>query len=307
MMNKEEIAKICKEFEKESGQGSVFKTGSKKSILQIERVSSGIEDLDEVIGGGLPKGRIIEIFGAESSGKTSLCYWLASLFKCSAYFPIEGTYDADRAKSIGVQDGQMLVYRCNYGEQVLNTVLKLAKAGIPLILIDSVPACQPREDIEKLAKDAENETRMGGTARLFSKMLPIIVRECEKSGTILVLINQVRDKMNAMLFGDKDDTPGGRAIKFYSTIRIKVARRAWIEIPNKNPKISAANEKIGMIMKCKVVKSKVNNPFGECELPLMFDGGFISFDDVKRVRAEKMAANRNRNRKVKEEENVTED
>ena len=158
-----------------------------------------------------------------------------------------------------------------------------------------------------MAKDAENETRMGGTARLFSKMLPIIVRECEKSGTILVLINQVRDKMNAMLFGDKDDTPGGRAIKFYSTIRIKVARRAWIEIPNKNPKISAANEKIGMIMKCKVVKSKVNNPFGECELPLMFDGGFISFDDVKRVRAEKMAANRNRNRKVKEEENVPED
>ena len=74
MMNKEEIAKICKEFEKENGQGSVFKTGSKKSILQIERVSSGIEDLDEVIGGGLPKGRIIEIFGAESSGKTSLCY-----------------------------------------------------------------------------------------------------------------------------------------------------------------------------------------------------------------------------------------
>ena len=120
-MNKEAIAKICREFEKENGVGSVFQTGSKKSVLQIERVSTGIEDLDEVIGGGLPRGRIIEVFGPESSGKTSLCYWLASLFKCSAYFPIEGTYDAERAKSIGVQDGQMLVYRCNYGEQVLNT------------------------------------------------------------------------------------------------------------------------------------------------------------------------------------------
>lgn len=301
-MNKEAIAKICREFEKENGVGSVFQTGSKKSVLQIERVSTGIEDLDEVIGGGLPRGRIIEVFGPESSGKTSLCYWLASLFKCSAYFPIEGTYDAERAKSIGVQDGQMLVYRCNYGEQVLNTALKLIKAGIPLVIIDSVPACQPKEDIEKLSKDAENETRMGGTARLFSKMLPIIERECEKNSTILVLINQVRDKMNAMLFGEKDDTPGGRAIKFYSSIRIKVARRAWIEIPNKNPKISAANEKIGMIMKCKVVKSKVNNPFGECEIPLMFDGGFVSFDDVKEIRAERMAANRNRKKKVKDVE-----
>lgn len=301
-MNKEAIAKICREFEKENGVGSVFQTGSKKSVLQIERVSTGIEDLDEVIGGGLPRGRIIEVFGPESSGKTSLCYWLASLFKCSAYFPIEGTYDAERAKSIGVQDGQMLVYRCNYGEQVLNTALKLIKAGIPLVIIDSVPACQPKEDIEKLSKDAENETRMGGTARLFSKMLPIIERECEKNRTILVLINQVRDKMNAMLFGEKDDTPGGRAIKFYSSIRIKVARRAWIEIPNKNPKISAANEKIGMIMKCKVVKSKVNNPFGECEIPLMFDGGFVSFDDVKEIRAERMAANRNRKKKVKDVE-----
>lgn len=301
-MNKEAIAKICREFEKENGVGSVFQTGSKKSVLQIERVSTGIEDLDEVIGGGLPRGRIIEVFGPESSGKTSLCYWLASLFKCSAYFPIEGTYDAERAKSIGVQDGQMLVYRCNYGEQVLNTALKLIKAGIPLVIIDSVPACQPKEDIEKLSKDAENETRMGGTARLFSKMLPIIERECEKNSTILVLINQVRDKMNAMLFGEKDDTPGGRAIKFYSSIRIKVARRAWVEIPNKNPKISAANEKIGMIMKCKVVKSKVNNPFGECEIPLMFDGGFVSFDDVKEIRAERMAANRNRKKKVKDVE-----
>lgn len=301
-MNKEAIAKICREFEKENGVGSVFQTGSKKSVLQIERVSTGIEDLDEVIGGGLPRGRIIEVFGPESSGKTSLCYWLASLFKCSAYFPIEGTYDAERAKSIGVQDGQMLVYRCNYGEQVLNTALKLIKAGIPLVIIDSVPACQPKEDIEKLSKDAENETRMGGTARLFSKMLPIIERECEKNSTILVLINQVRDKMNAMLFGEKDDTPGGRAIKFYSSIRIKVARRAWVEIPNKNPKISAANEKIGMIMKCKVVKSKVNNPFGECEIPLMFDGGFVSFDDVKEIRAERMAANRNRKKKAKDVE-----
>lgn len=290
-MDIKEIQKICKEFEKNNGEGSVFQIGSEKSILKIPRMSSGIEDFDEITGGGLPIGRVVEIFGPESSGKTSLAYWLASICKQSVYIPIEGTYDEQRAKSIGVKDKQMIVLRASYGEQVLDAVVKFAKAGIPLIIVDSVPACQPREDIEKLEKSSENETRIGGVARLFSKMLPIIVRECEKSGTILVLINQVRDKMNAMLFGEKDDTPGGRAIKFYSSIRVKVARRAWIEVPNKNPRISASNVKVGMIMKCKVVKSKVCNPFGEAEIPLFFDRGFTSFANLKEVRKEIMLKN----------------
>lgn len=290
-MDIQEIQRICKEFQKKNGEGSIFQIGSKKSILQVPRMSTSIDDLDEITGGGFPKGRIIEIFGPESSGKTSLAYWLASLCKQSVYIPIEGTYDEERAKSIGVKDKQMIVVRATYGEQALNATLRFANAGVPLIIIDSVPACQPIEDIEKLEKDALNETRIGGVARLFSKMLPIIVRACEKSGTILVLINQVRDKMNAMLFGEKDDTPGGRAIKFYSSMRIKVARRAWIEVPNKNPKISSANSKIGMIMKCKVVKSKVCNPFGEAEIPLFFDRGFTSFADLKEVRKEIMKNN----------------
>lgn len=290
-MNIKEIQKICKEFEKKNGEGSVFQVGSSKSVLQVPRMSTQIDDLDEITGGGFPKGRIVEIFGPESSGKTSLAYWMASVCKQSVYIPIEGTYDEQRAKSIGVKDKQMIVLRANYGEEALNAVVRFAKAEVPLIIVDSVPACQPKEDLEKLEKDAENETRIGGVARLFSKMLPIIVRECEKSGTILVLINQVRDKMNAMLFGEKDDTPGGRAIKFYSSIRIKVARRAWVEIPNKNPKISSQNEKIGMIMKCKVVKSKVCNPFGEAEIPLFFDRGFTSFANLKQVRREIMLKN----------------
>ena len=301
-MNIQEIQKICKEFEKKNGEGSVFQVGSSKSVLKVPRMSTQIDDLDEITGGGLPKGRIIEIFGPESSGKTSLAYWMASVCKQSVYIPIEGTYDEQRAKSIGVKDKQMIVLRANYGEEALNAVVRFAKAGVPLIIIDSVPACQPKEDLEKLEKDAENETRIGGVARLFSKMLPIIVRECEKSGTILVLINQVRDKMNAMLFGEKDDTPGGRAIKFYSSVRIKVARRAWVEIPNKNPKISSQNEKVGMVMKCKVVKSKVCNPFGEAEIPLFFDRGFTSFANLKQVRKEIMLQNSKSARGAKDEQ-----
>ena len=238
----------------------------------------------------MPKGRIVEIFGPESSGKTSLAYWLMSLHKLGLYIPIEGTYDESRAISMGVKPRQMIVHRAQFGEEAINDVIKFAKTGIPIICVDSVPACQPKEDIEKIEKDAQNEQKIGGVARLFSKSLPSIVHICEETGTTVILINQVRDKMNAMLFGEKEDTPGGRAIKFYSSIRIKVARRAWIEIPNKNPAVSSDNEKVGIIMKAKIQKSKVSNPFGEAELPFFFDRGFVSYDDIMPIRKELIKA-----------------
>ena len=286
-MDLKEIQNVCKDIERKSGKGSIFLTG-KETRLEIPRWSTEIEALDNIIGGGMPKGRIVEIFGPESSGKTSLIYWLMSLHKLGVYIPIEGTYDEDRAISLGVKPKQMIVYRAQYGEEALNAVMKFAKAGVPIIAIDSVPACQPKEDIDKIEKDAGNEARIGGVARLFSKTLPTIVHICEETGTTLILVNQVRDKMNAMLFGEKEDTPGGRAIKFYSSVRIKVARRAWIEIPNKNPAVSSDSEKVGIIMKAKISKSKVSNPFGEAELPFFFDSGFVSYDDITPIRAELM-------------------
>ena len=286
-MDLKEIQNVCKDIERKSGKGSIFLTG-KETRLEIPRWSTEIEALDNIIGGGMPRGRIVEIFGPESSGKTSLIYWLMSLHKLGVYIPIEGTYDEDRAISLGVKPKQMIVYRAQYGEEALNAVMKFAKAGVPIIAIDSVPACQPKEDIDKIEKDAGNEARIGGVARLFSKTLPTIVHICEETGTTLILVNQVRDKMNAMLFGEKEDTPGGRAIKFYSSVRIKVARRAWIEIPNKNPAVSSDSEKVGIIMKAKISKSKVSNPFGEAELPFFFDRGFVSYDDIKPIRAELM-------------------
>lgn len=284
-MDIQEIQKLCKEIERKSGKGSIFTVG-KSSSLDIPRWPTGIESLDKIIGGGMPKGRIVEIFGPESSGKTSLAYWLMSLHKLGLYIPIEGTYDESRAISMGVKPKQMIVHRAQFGEEAINDVIKFAKTGIPIICVDSVPACQPKEDIEKIEKDAQNEQKIGGVARLFSKSLPSIVHICEETGTTVILINQVRDKMNAMLFGEKEDTPGGRAIKFYSSIRIKVARRAWIEIPNKNPAVSSDNEKVGIIMKAKIQKSKVSNPFGEAELPFFFDRGFVSYDDIMPIRKE---------------------
>ena len=290
--NKQEIIKLCNMINKKEGQGSIYSIGSKNANLNIKRWSTGIEDLDDIIGGGMPEGRVIEIYGHEGSGKTTLLYHLFSLHNLCLDIPIEGTFDSDRAKIFGNKPKQLLIYRARYGEDAFNKTIKFSKAGIPLIGIDSVPSLVPKEDAEKVLKSADRdsieEQRIGGTARLMNKYLPVIEEIIENTGTTLIFVNQVRDKMNAMLFGEKTDTPGGHKLKHSASIRIQVARRAWIEIPNKNPKNSAANEKIGFIMKCKVIKSKVSNPMGECEIPCFFDRGFVSFDDVKPIRAEIM-------------------
>lgn len=284
--------KLCKQIEAKEGEGVIYSLGSSKANLKIKRWTTGIEDLDNIIGGGMPEGRFIEIYGGESAGKTTLGYHLAGLHELALDIPIEGTFDADRAKVFGNKPKQLLVYRATYGEEAFNKAIQFAQAGIPLIIIDSIPSCQPKEDIDKIKdavrKDVEVETRMGGIPRLLGKYLPVLNDIIEVTGTTVVLINQIRDKMNAMMFGEKTDTPGGHSLRHHMSLRIQVARKGWIEIPNKNPSITAQSEKVGLIMKVKIVKSKVSNPMGECEIPLFFDRGFVSFDDVQAIRKELM-------------------
>lgn len=291
-LDKAGILKLCKEIESKEGEGMVYSLGSQKANLRIPRLSTGIEDLDEITGGGFPCGRVIEIFGAESAGKTSIGYHMAGLQEMALDIPIEGTFDAERAKVFGNRPNQLLVYRAKWGEQAFNRSIKMAEMGMPLIIIDSVPSMQPKEDVEKIKKavdkDAEIEMRIGGIARLMDKYLPTLEEVIEQTGTTVIFINQIRDKMNAVAFGEQIQTPGGHKLKHSASLRIQVARRAWIEIPNKNPRITAINEKVGLIMKFKVVKSKVCNPMGECEVPMFFDRGFVSFDDLKDIRKELM-------------------
>jgi recombination protein RecA len=295
--NKAKIMQLCKKIAKEEGEGSIFSLGS-NSVLKISRWSTGIEDLDNIIGGGIPRGRIIEIFGPESSGKTSLGYHLMSLHDLGLYIPIEGTFDVKRARSFGNRPKQMLVYRARYGEQALNKIMSFAREGIPIIILDSVAACKPKEDKEKLkkvinsVKDDAASFRLGGVARLFHQYIPELEEIIEFTGTTVIFINQVRDKLNAMMFGEKTDTPGGKALKYYSSLRIQIGRKAWIEIPNKDPRNVAKNEKVGIIIKTKVVKSKVCNPMGEAELPMFFDKGFVSYDDIQNIRKELMRKRR---------------
>ena len=290
--NKAGIIALCNKINKKEGQGAIYTLDSKYANLKINRWSTGIEDLDEIIGGGMPEGRTVEIYGPESSGKTTLLYHLCGLQQICLDMPVEGTFDAKRAKIFGNRPKQMLIYRARYGEDALNKVIQFAKQGIPLIGIDSIPSLIPKEDAEKVFKSADKdsieEQRIGGIARLLNKYLPEIEEIIEVTGTTVVFVNQIRDKLGAMMFGEKTDTPGGHKARHSYSLRLQVVRKAWIEIPNKNPKNSAEKEKVGMIMKVRVTKSKVCNPMGECEIPLFFDRGFVSFDDIQPIRKELM-------------------
>lgn len=202
------------------------------------------------------------------------------------------TFDGDRAKLFGNRPKQMIVYRARYGEKAFNRAIRFAEEGIPLVMIDSVPSMQPKDDIDKIRKavntDSEQEMRIGGVARLMDKYLPTLEDVIEQTGTTVIFINQIRDKMNALPFGDNIQTPGGHKLKHSASLRIQVARKGYIEIPNHNPFNTEAKERIGMIMKVKVVKSKVCNPMQSCEIPLFYERGFVDFADLDSVRKEIM-------------------
>lgn len=290
--DKKKIMMLCDEINKKQGDGAIYTIDSEHANLKIDRWSTGIEDLDEIIGCGMPEGRTIEVYGAEGAGKTTLGYHLCGLHDICLYVPAEGTFDQSRAKIFGNRKGQMLIYRGACGEDNFNKIVQMARLGIPLIVIDSVPSMIPRDDIDKVIKSVNKNTieeqRLGGTARLMEKYVPVLEDIIEQTGTTVVFIGQVRDKMDALPFGDKIRTTGGHRLLHSYSLRIQVARKGWIEIPNYNPKNTAKNERIGMVVKCRVVKSKVCNPLGECEIPLLFDRGFVSFSNLDTSRKEIM-------------------
>jgi recombination protein RecA len=287
-----QIMSLCKEISTKQGEGSIYSLGSKTATAGIPRWSTYIEDLDNVLGGGMPKGRMIEIFGPESSGKTSLAYYLCSLHEVCLFIPAEGTFDADRATQFGNRPKQLLVYReCRYAEDIMDKIFKFSKAGIPFIVVDSVPGMVPKAQYELVEKDPEKQPQRGQLPAFFSRTLKNLEDIIEHSGTTVVFINQVRDKMDAMMFGEKTQTPGGHALRHYASVRIQVGRKAWIEVPNKNPANTSETEKVGLITACKVVKSKICNPFGMCELPMFFSRSYCSHDDIKTIRAEIMTEN----------------
>lgn len=292
---KRRLMAVSNNLNKNLGDGTVYTLG-KSDSLNIRRWSTGIKELDDIIGGGMPCGRLVEVFGGEGAGKTTMLYHLLARHHYSVDIPIEGTFDPARARVFGNTPGNLLICRAKYGEDAMSAISQYVRTGVPFIGLDSIPSCIPKEDIEKMAKAVNKgedfDTRLGGIPRLMGKYLHDICVQAEIYDTTILFVNQIRDKMNAMLFGEKTDTPGGHLLRHMYSLRLQVARRAWIEIPNKNPSISASTQKVGMIQKVKVVKSKVSNPMGECEIPLYFDRGYVSWDDVDIIRKDLMKANK---------------
>lgn len=283
----ENIVSAIRSINDEFGEGTIYTLGSKYANANIPRFSTGIEQFDEIIGGGIPKGRVIELFGPESAGKTTLAYHIMAQVEHALDIPIEGTFDNQRAKVFGNRKGQLFVSRANVGEEALKEGYVFTKAGGDLVVVDSVPSMITRKEFEET--DFEKEGQRGRIAAMLSTKLPKIVSEAEAKGTTWIFINQLRDEMGGVMFGPTTHTPGGRALKHYCSLRIQINRVEWIRIPNKYDQYNSAKEiNVGLILKLKVIKSKVCNPLGECMIPLFFDRGFVSFDDVDAIRKKLM-------------------